>query len=45
MTMPRTHFGFTQRYPDGSIGIVGGLLYHGILERSFAMTLQLFYGW
>ena len=23
-------FGFTQRYSDGSIGIVGGLLYHGI---------------
>ena len=28
-------FGFTQRYPDGSIGIVGGLLYHGIPDRSF----------
>ena len=23
-------FGFTQRYPDGRTGIVGGLLYHGI---------------
>ena len=33
-------FGFTQRYPDGSIGIVGGLLYHGIPDRSFAVTLQ-----
>ncbi len=28
-------FGFTQRYPDGSIGIVGGLLYHGIPDCSF----------
>ena len=35
-------FGFTQRYPDGSIGIVGGLLYHGIPDRSFAVTLQPF---
>lgn len=38
-------FGFTQRYPDGSIGIVGGLLYHGIPDRSFAVTLQPFHGW
>ena len=29
-------FGFTQRYPDGRTGIVGGLLYHGIPDRSFA---------
>ena len=28
-------FGFTQRYPDGRTGIVGGLLYHGIPDRSF----------
>ena len=32
-------FGFTQRYPDGRTGIVGGLLYHGIPDRSFAVTL------
>ena len=38
-------FGFTQRYPDGSIGIVGGLLYYGIPDRSFAVTLQPFHGW
>ena len=38
-------FGFTQRYPDGSIGIVGGLLYHGIPDRSFAVTLEPFHGW
>ena len=28
-------FGFTQCYPDGRTGIVGGLLYHGIPDRSF----------
>ena len=38
-------FGFTQRYPDGRTGIVGGLLYHGIPDRSFAVTLQPFHGW
>ena len=38
-------FGFTQHYPDGSIGIVGGLLYHGIPDQSFAVTLEPFHGW
>ena len=38
-------FGFTQRYPDGKTGIVGGLLYHGIPDRSFAVTLTPFHGW
>ena len=38
-------FGFTQRYPDGRTGIVGGLLYHGMPDRSFAVTLQPFHGW
>ena len=33
-------FGFTQRYPDGKTGIVGGLLYHGIPDRSFAVTVD-----
>lgn len=28
-------FGFTQRYPDGRTGIVGGLLYHGIPDKVF----------
>ncbi len=28
-------FGFTQHYADGRTGIVGGLLYHGIPDRSF----------
>ena len=30
---------------DGRTGIVGGLLYHGIPDRSFAVTLQPFHGW
>ena len=34
-------FGFTQRYPDGRVGIVGGLL----PDRSFAVTLKPFHGW
>lgn len=38
-------FGFCQRYPDGKTGMVGGLLYHGIPDRSFAVTLQPFHGW
>jgi hypothetical protein len=38
-------FGFTQHYADGKTGIVGGLLYHGIPDRSFAVTLQPFHGW
>ena len=38
-------FGFTQHYADGRIGIVGGLLYHGIPDRSFAVTLQPFHVW
>ena len=32
-------------YPDGRTGIVGGLLYHGIPDRSFAVTLEPFHGW
>lgn len=35
-------FGFTQRYPDGSRGIVGGLLYHGSPDESFAVQLTPF---
>ncbi|KAB4444768.1 DUF4120 domain-containing protein [Bacteroides thetaiotaomicron] len=38
-------FGFTQRYPDGSRGIVGGLLYHGSPDESFAVQLTPFKGW
>lgn len=38
-------FGFCQRYPDGRTGIVGGLLYHGNPDHSFAVTLQPFHGW
>ena len=43
MTMPQS-FGFTQRYPDGRTGIVGGLLITQ-LHCSFAVTLQPFHGW
>lgn len=38
-------FGFTQRYPDGHTGIVGGLLYHGIPDRSFAFMIDPIHGW
>lgn len=38
-------FGFAQSYPDGSTGIVGGLLYHGIPDESFAVQLTPFHGW
>ena len=30
-------FGFRQVYPDGRTGIVGGLLYHGKHDQSFAV--------
>ena len=32
-------FGFTQHYADGRIGIVGGLLYHGIPDKSFCRNI------
>lgn len=38
-------FGFSQHYPDGSIGIVGGLLYHGKPDQSNAVQLTPFHGW
>ncbi|WP_455674192.1 DUF4120 family protein [Phocaeicola sp.] len=38
-------FGFTQRYPDGRCGIVGGVLYHGSPDQSFAVQLEPFKGW
>lgn len=38
-------FGFCERYADGRTGIVGGLLYHGSPDRSFAVTLDRFHGW
>lgn len=37
-------FGFVQRYPDGRQGIVGGVLYHGNPDRSFAVQLTPFHG-
>lgn len=38
-------FGFSQHYPDGSVGIVGGLLYHGRPDQSHAITLEPMHGW
>ena len=37
-------FGFCERYPDGNTGIVGGLLYHGNPDESFAVTMERFHG-
>ena len=36
-------FGFRERYPDGRIGIEGGLLYHGRPDQSFATLPDLTY--
>ena len=33
-------FLFKQRYPDGSLGIVGGLVYHGMSDRSGCYTMN-----
>lgn len=38
-------FGFRQRYLDGRQGIVGGVLYHGTPDESFAVTLTPCKGW
>ncbi|MEI3462735.1 MAG: DUF4120 family protein [Bacteroides eggerthii] len=38
-------FGFRQVYPDGRTGIVGGLLYHGQPDQSFAVLLNPIRGW
>lgn len=38
-------FGFAERTPDGRNGIVGGLLYHGRPDESFAVVMEPFYGW
>ncbi|MFR9546020.1 MAG: DUF4120 family protein [Rikenellaceae bacterium] len=38
-------FGFSQHYPDGTVGIVGGLLYHGNPDQSRAVTLDPLHGW
>ena len=42
---PPYSFGFCERYPDGNTGIVGGLLYHGNPDESFAVTMERFHGW
>lgn len=39
-------FGFVQRYTEtGREGIVGGLLYHGSPDESFAVTMTPTKGW
>lgn len=39
-------FGFAERTPDGRNGIVGGLLYHGRPDESFAVMIGgPFHGW
>ena len=38
-------FGFAEKTADGKYGIVGGLLYHGKPDQSFAVILEPFHGW
>ena len=38
-------FGFAEVAKDGKVGIVGGLLYHGIPDESFAAVMEPFHGW
>ena len=38
-------FGFAERTPDGRTGVVGGVLYHGKPDESYAVILNPFHGW
>lgn len=38
-------FGFAEVAADGNMGIVGGLLYHGKPNQSYAVILEPFHGW
>ena len=38
-------FFFRQRLENGAVGIVGGLLYHGIPDQSYAVIIEPFQGW
>ena len=38
-------FGFAEVAADGSRGVVGGLLYHGKPDESFAVVMEPFHGW
>ncbi len=38
-------FVFKQRYPDGTLGVVGGLVYHGVPDRSGCYSLKPAHGW
>lgn len=38
-------FGFRERYQNGNVGIVGGLIYHGKPDESYSVLLEPFHGW
>ena len=38
-------FLFKERYPDGRLGVVGGLVYHGQPDRSCCFINRPFHGW
>ena len=38
-------FLFKERYPDGRLGVVGGLVYHGRPDRSCCFIDEPFHGW
>ena len=38
-------FLFKERYPDGRLGVVGGLVYHGCPDRSHCFIDGPFHGW
>lgn len=38
-------FLFKERYPDGRLGLVGGLVYHGQPDRSCCFIDEPFHGW
>lgn len=38
-------FLFKQRYPDGRLGVIGGLVYHGRPDRSHCFIHEPFHGW
>ncbi len=38
-------FLFKERYPDGRVGLVGGLVYHGRPDRSCCFIDRPFHGW
>jgi len=45
MSVSKHSFGFAERTPDGRTGVVGGVLYHGRPDESYAVMLNPFHGW